>query len=149
MIVDSLQNTDLYAHIDDRLAVAFKFLQTNNLSKLENGKHIIQENEVFAMVSEYTSKNLEDAKWEAHEKYADIQVVISGEEKMGYAPLKKMEVKEAYNPEKDIVILKGEGDYVTARPGTFVVFFPQDAHQPCVAIQGNVPVKKVVIKVMM
>ncbi|HEY4788764.1 MAG TPA: YhcH/YjgK/YiaL family protein [Bacteroidales bacterium] len=149
MIADLLENADLYAHMDDRMAVALKYLQSTDLSKLEIGKHIIEDNEVYAMVSEYNSKNPEDAKWEAHQKYADIQCIISGEEKMGFAPLNAMQVKEAYNAEKDIIILKGTGDYVTAKPGTFIVFFPQDAHQPCVAIKGNVPVRKVVVKVMM
>jgi YhcH/YjgK/YiaL family protein len=149
MIADVLENAHLYAHLNSRLAVGLNYLQNTDLSKLEIGKHVIEDNEVFALVSEYNSKNPEDAKWEAHEKYADIQFLISGEEKMGYAPLKTMQVKEAYNPEKDIVFLKGTGDYITAKPGTFLVFFPQDAHQPCVAINGNVPVRKVVIKVLM
>ena len=149
MIADLLENADLYAHIDDRLAVGLKYLQTTDFSSLAPGKYLIEDSEVFASVSEYNSKKPEDAKWEAHQKYADIQYIISGEEKMGYAPVKDFEVTQAYNAEKDIVFLKGTGDYITAKPGMFVVFFPQDAHQPCVAIAESVAVKKVVLKVLM
>jgi YhcH/YjgK/YiaL family protein len=149
MIADLLNNSDLYAHIDDRLAIAFRYLQTTDFSKLETGRYEVEGKEVYAMVSEYNTKNIEDAKWEAHQKYADVQFVVSGEEKMGYAPLSALEIKETYNSEKDIVILKGSGDYVTVKPGMFVVFFPQDGHQPCVAVHGNAPVKKVVVKVLM
>jgi len=149
MIADLLENANLYSHINDRLALGLNYLKNTDLSKLELGKHVIKEDKVFALVSEYNSKNPEDAKWEAHEKYADIQFLVSGEEKMGYAPLNTMQVSEVYNPDKDIMFLKGTGDYITVKPGTFLVFFPKDAHQPCVAIKGNVPVRKVVVKVMM
>jgi YhcH/YjgK/YiaL family protein len=149
MITDVLEKSDLYAHIDNRLAIAFRYLQTTDFSKVEIGKYEVEGKEVYAMVSEYNTKNREDAKWEAHQKYADVQFLVSGEEKMGYAPVNALEIKEAYNAEKDIVILKGSGDYITVKPGMFVVFFPHDGHQPCVAVNGSAPVKKVVVKVLM
>lgn len=149
MIADLLEKSDLYASIDDRLAVAFRYLQTTDLASLENGKYEIEGKEVYAVVSEYNTKDVAEAKWEAHRNYADVQFIIKGEEKMGFAPLSALEVKEDYNPDKDIVILKGTGDYVTVKPGMFAVFFPQDGHQPCVAVKGSAPVKKVVVKVLM
>jgi len=149
MIADLLENADLYAGMDDRLAVGLRYLQMTDFAKLSPGKYVIEEKEVFASVSEYNSKKPEDAKWEAHQKYADIQYIVSGEEKMGYAPLNTMEVTEAYNPDKDILFLKGKGDYITAKPGTFVIFFPHDAHQPSVAVNESAFVKKVVVKVLM
>ena len=149
MIVDQLKNAKLYFHTSERFAVALKYLQTNDLAKFENGRYEIEDKEVFALVSEYNTKSLAEAKWESHNKYADIQYIVIGEEKMGFAPLGSMEVTEGYNPEKDITFLKGKGDYVTVKPGTFVIFFPQDAHQPGVAVNGSTPVKKVVVKVML
>lgn len=149
MIADLLEKSDMYAQMDDRLAMAFRYLQTTDFSKLENGKYEIEGKEVYAVVSEYNSKNPEDAKWEAHQKYADVQYVVSGIEKMGFGPLTSFEVKDVYNAEKDVVFLKGSGDYVTVKPGMFAVFFPHDAHQPGVAVDENVPVKKVVVKVLM
>ena len=38
-------------------------------------------------VSEYLTKNEEDAKFEAHHKYIDIQYVINGAEQMSITPL--------------------------------------------------------------
>jgi YhcH/YjgK/YiaL family protein len=149
MIADQLKNANLYAHLGTRFAVALKYLQNNDWTKFEVGRHEIEDGEVFALVSEYPSKKVEDTKWEAHKKFADIQFIISGEEKMGYAPIDTMSAKEAYNPEKDIIFLNGSGDYITAKPGTFIIFFPHDAHQPGVAANGSVPVKKLVIKVLM
>jgi len=149
MIADQLAKANMYARLGDRFAVALKYLQTNDWAKLEVGKYEIEGSDVFAIVSEYQSKKLEDAKWEAHNKYADIQFIISGEEKMGYAPLSTMTEKDSYNPEKDIVFLDGSGDYITAKPGMFIIFFPHDAHRPSVAVGASLAVKKVVIKVLM
>jgi len=147
MIVDQLENSALYGSLSTRLAAAFNYLISANLNTIEVGKYEIEGSEVFAMVSEYKPKNEADAKWEAHQNYADVQYIVSGEEKLGYAPLETMEIKEAYNPDKDIIILNGSGDYITATPGTFLVFFPHDAHQPCVTTGLDCTVKKVVVKV--
>jgi len=149
MIVDLIENSAHYARIDNRLAIGLKYLQTTDLSNLEPGKYPIKENEVFALVSEYNSKQVEDARWEAHQKYADIQYLVHGEEQMGYAPVRDFEVIQPYHPDNDIVFMEGSGDYISVRPGMFVIFFPQDAHQPGVAINGSMPVRKVVVKVLM
>ncbi len=149
MIVDLIENSALYAHIDDRLAIGLKYLQTTDFSNLEPGKYLIKDHEVFAMVSDYNSKLAEDARWEAHRKYADIQYLVHGEEQMGYAPVREFEASQPYNPDNDIVFLVGRGDYISVRPGMFVIFFPQDAHQPGVAITESMPVRKVVVKVLM
>ena len=147
MIVDQLENGSLYGKISDRIAKALDYLKNKDFLEIETGKYEIEGKDLFAMVSEYQTKNLDDAKWEAHQSYADVQFIVSGEEKMGYAPLETMEIKEPYNAEKDIIILTGSGDYVTATPGTFIIFFPHDAHQPCVSIGVGSKVKKVVVKV--
>jgi biopolymer transport protein ExbD len=33
-------------------------------------------------------------------------------------------------PEKDVVLLKGDGDFLTVLPGYFMITFPEDAHSP-------------------
>ena len=106
MIVDQLENANTYVHISNRLAVALRYLQTNDMSKFAVGTYEIEDREIYVIVSEYTSKNIENAKWESHKKYADIQFVLSGIEKMGHAPIKNMEVIENYNSDKDVTILR-------------------------------------------
>lgn len=148
MIADQLENSEIYNPIDERFAKAFRYLSSTNFSKVEVGKYEIEGKDIYAIVSEYQTKPETEAKWEAHHNYIDIQYIVSGEERMGYAPLETMEIKEPYNPEKDVIFLEGSGDYITATPGTFVVFFPHDAHQPTVSIGNGSLVKKVVIKVL-
>jgi len=38
-----------------------------------------------------------------------------------------------YDEVKDFQALQAEGDFITVRPGMFVIFAPQDAHMPNIA----------------
>jgi YhcH/YjgK/YiaL family protein len=147
MITDRLEYYNIYTRISDRIANALMYLLTTDLKSLEKGTYIVEEDEIFAQVSEYVTKPADELKWESHFKFVDIQVIIEGEEKIGFAPLERMRIIEPYNDEKDIQFLSGKGDYLTARPGSFTMFFPHDAHQPGIATEGFSKVKKVVLKV--
>lgn len=149
MIADTLNHSAVYKCLSPNFKKAFDFLMQVDLASLPLGKHAIDGENVFVILSEYTTKALSDARWEAHRMYADIQLLLAGEEKIGYSPLTSMKVTEDYNPAKDILFLTGNGDYITLKPSVFAVFFPHDAHQPCVATGNQQGVKKVVVKVRM
>lgn len=149
MIFDCSNYLSQYAGLGPGFQKAFAYLAQTDLKNLEPGKYAIDGDKVFALVSSYVPKPVDQAKWEAHKKYADIQVVLEGSEKQGFAPMKKAFVTEAYIPERDIEFLSIEqGNYLTMSPGVFAVYFPQDAHQPGVEAVPGGPVKKVVIKVL-
>jgi YhcH/YjgK/YiaL family protein len=125
---------------------AFKFLG-DNLETKEPGKYEIYGDNVYAIVTEAPSKQLEAAKWEAHEKFIDIQYVIKGEEKIGITPLSTVTVSKPYDETNDYALYEADGPLYTARPGTFFLFFPDDVHRPNILVKGFDVVKKVVIKV--
>ncbi len=149
MIVDKLSNATLYQRLTPRISIALEYLQSTDFSKLEPGKYEVAGKEIYALVSAYNTKKLEDARWEAHRKYLDIQYVIEGAEQMGFTPIDNLKQVDEYSQEKDILFFTGSGDYVTIEAGMFAFFFPQDGHQPCVEIGESKLVKKVVIKVLM
>ncbi len=149
MITDSLINIALYKCLSKNFATAIDFFLKNDLNTLPLGKTLIDGDTVFVSINEYTCKDISLAKWESHKKYADIQLVLKGSEKMGFAPLDGMTVLEDYNIEKDLIFYNGSGDYVTVDQSKFVIFMPQDAHQPGVCIGQSEEVKKVVFKVLM
>jgi YhcH/YjgK/YiaL family protein len=128
---------------------AFKFLKSNDLSKLELKRYDIDGDNLFATVSEYLSKNEETTRFEAHRKYIDIQYVISGKEIMNIAPLyTAKEVVTPYDATKDIEFLTIEKiDKYIATPSNFFIFFPDDAHRPGLKDGVNANVRKIVIKV--
>ena len=133
----------------DRLQKAFQYLKTTDLTNAGLGKTALEGESLFASVAEYFPKNKEEVRYESHEKYIDIQYVISGKELMGITTRDKVIVDEDYNEEKDITFFTFDGgDYRLATPANFLVFFPDDMHRPSVSTGDSVLVKKVVIKVM-
>ena len=122
MIVDTLQNANAYKLIHKNFATAFDFLQKTDLTSLPVGKTAIDGNNVIVNINDYTTKPLTEAKWEAHITYADIQMVISGEELIGYTPIEMLTVTEKYNKEKDILFLDGQGEYINMHSGKFAIF---------------------------
>jgi YhcH/YjgK/YiaL family protein len=126
---------------------AFAFLKTNDLPNLAPGKYKLVGDSVYVSVTEGPLKDFDQTQWESHRKYIDVQYVARGKEKIGVVPVAKATVTEPYNEAKDVAHYKSEGTYYVAEPGTFFIFFPEDAHRPSIKVEeGNE--KKVVVKVM-
>lgn len=83
---------------------------------------------------------------EAHRKYADLQAVLEGEERIDWVPLGSLrEESEEYSKGGDIAFYSGgEHMRVTLSAGEFLILFPGDAHKPCIRSGGKV--KKAVVK---
>ncbi len=146
MIIDVISNSDKYLSLHKDFKLVFDYIKNNDLSKMDCGKHEIRGNEVFFNLQEYETKPIQ--KLEAHRKYIDIQVVVSGEEYMGYTNFDNTTVSEQYNDEKDIMFLLGNVDKVLAYNKTFVIFYPQDAHMPALSVKEPMRVKKAIFKIL-
>jgi biofilm protein TabA len=147
MIFDTLENMHLYAGlIPARLYQGLQFLRDTDLTTLAIGRHDIDADNLYALVQEYTTRPFEQGKWEAHRKYIDIQHMVSGIERMGFANLAFMQLGE-YFPDRDFQSLSGLGSSVDVLPGAFTIFFPQDAHMPGLCVDQPVPIRKVVLKI--
>jgi YhcH/YjgK/YiaL family protein len=127
---------------------AFVFLKEHDLQTLAKGKYPIDGDNVFASVTEDPSKDFDKTGWESHRKYIDVQCVIIGEEKMGKSPVAEATVTKPYDESKDVANYTASGKFYTLPAGTFIIFFPADAHRPNISPDGNKKVvKKIVIKV--
>jgi YhcH/YjgK/YiaL family protein len=133
----------------DRWDKAFTFLKENDLTKLEVKRYDLDGDNVYALISEYLTKNEDEARYEAHQKYIDIQYVISGKEQIGIAPMSmKKEILEPYDTTRDIMFLTvNQIKNLKANPDRFFIFFPDDIHRPGLKDGENLQVRKVVIKV--
>lgn len=147
MIIDKITNCHNYFSINTRLSTAFEYILSQDFSKFEPGRYDVDGNEIYAMVSEYETKNISVCKWEAHRKYLDIQFLVKGSEVFGYANIDTLKTIQTYSEEKDCLLLEGEGEFLKLGKDTFIIAFPQDAHMPGTADKISVPVKKVVVKV--
>jgi biofilm protein TabA len=125
---------------------AFDFMKTHDLVNIATGKYAIMGDTVFASITEDPSKKMEDAKWESHKKYIDLQYIIKGKEIIGVADASKATVTKPYTP--DAMNYIADGTYYTTDSGTFFLFFPNDAHRPVIKADGYDVVKKIVIKIL-
>ena len=146
MIIDQLAHAGVYRQLSPLLAEALRFLQHTNLAALADGRFELEADGEFAEVENYTTKPVKEKRWEAHRKYADLQVIISGAEWMGYSPIETLKVIEPYDQAKDIEWLQGEGSFVPLPAGSFEILSPQDAHMPGVCFKQSGTVKKLVFK---
>lgn len=147
MIIDKLLNMHLYSNIGDRINKAFNYLKTTDFSKTEPGKYDIDGDSIFALVSEYKTKDESDGKLEAHKSYLDVQFVAEGKELMGYVPLKNQKVLIPFNEQNDITFYEGSKSFTLVEKGMFAIFFPTDIHMPGIKCDNSEYVKKVVVKV--
>jgi YhcH/YjgK/YiaL family protein len=147
MILDSIDNIDLYKGLGDKFTKALNYLKETNFEKLENGKYELEGKDVIAAVSRYKTKPVEEGEWEAHKNHIDIQFIASGSEIIGYSFLKDMKPITEYNPEKDVRFFEGEGQSAKALKNTFLILFPTDVHMPGIRINEAEDVIKVVVKV--
>lgn len=146
MIVDRLEHADRYCEMYPAFAKAFAFLNQENLAQLSPGRHEIDGDRLFCSISKGPGRSRSEANLEAHRKYIDIQYVIAGTEEYGWKPTADCRiVHTAYDAEKDIGFFKDVPDSWNDVPaGSFVIFFPQDAHAPLV---GAGEIHKAVLKI--
>ena len=147
MILDTLDNYELYSSINERIAKGFAFIRNTDLDAIASGRHDIEGDTIFALVQEYPTKPLNNCKLESHQRYIDIQYMIRGEELIGVTT-KNNQVVIEQNPERDYIFYEGDTSLVLVKQGMFTIFFPDDIHQPCVQVKSPSEVKKVVIKVL-
>lgn len=145
--IDKREFAVAYHKNPERWNAAFKFMGSSDLAGLENKRYDIDGDNVYALVSQYMSKD--EAQFEAHRKYVDIQYVVSGVEQMGMAPLSALDVNTViYDEGRDIEFMTvKDSTYRKATPENFLLFFPSVIHKPGMKIDQNTEIKKVVIKV--
>ncbi|EHQ30161.1 YhcH/YjgK/YiaL family protein [Mucilaginibacter paludis] len=126
---------------------AFAYLKNTDLDKLPVGKYPIDGDNCFASVTDNPTKPYEQTAWESHRKYIDLQYVIQGAEKMAVIPVSEAKVTAPYLEAKDVAHYDAEGKVYEARPGSFFLFFPPDAHRPNIKVDGIEHDKKIVLKI--
>jgi biofilm protein TabA len=148
MILDILSHRGRYRGIGSGIERALDYLAKTDFAALEDGKHPIETDEIYALVMSYDTEPESARSFEAHRRYLDVQCILSGREFIYWAPMEELTPKGEYSDEKDIVFLSGEARArLQLTPGSFAVFYPEDAHKPNCAWDGPQTMRKVVVKV--
>lgn len=138
---------------DDRnFKVAFEWIRSEIWKTLEVGTYQLDGKNVYAMIQSYESKPREKGLFEKHIMYADVQMVISGQEMM-YTTQDNLLIgqsEKGYDDSGDIIFFSHyhpKANSIVMDPGLVCVLYPDDAHIPCVAVEEPKPIRKLVVKV--
>jgi YhcH/YjgK/YiaL family protein len=133
MIADRLEQAGRYRGMHPGLDRGLEALRRLAGDPPPDGRHELEGRDLYAILSTYEPGDPADKRFEAHRRYADIQVVLRGGEVLYWAPLEGLAEQRAYAPEEDIAFYEdppGGGVGLPLEPGAFAVLFPEDAHKP-------------------
>lgn len=147
MILTSLTNADLYATIHPRLAQGIAYLRSGDWQGKAPGTYVLDGDALSANIQQYDTIQPDEARWEAHRVYTDIQYVISGREGIAVGMLENFTPITEYAPDKDILFFDGSGDVVDLDAGMLTILFPHDVHKPRLTAGEPSHVEKIVLKV--
>lgn len=146
MIFSNLIQSERYAALHPLFPRAFDHIRNTDMFALAPGRYDIVGDDLFAIVELVQGRTREMAQLECHRKYIDIQLLLEGDETMGWKPL-----TDCHNPvsefsiEKDIQFFRdAPASWIAVPPEHFCIFFPDDAHAPLV---GSGEIRKVIFKI--
>ncbi len=145
MINDCIKNIDKYSEFPKEICEFIK----NMPFDIECKKHKINEDD-YVNVEMYETKIPEKGVFESHQKYIDIQIILSGVERIDFINTSELSVDIPYNAEKDIIFYKHEtldAGRVVLKQGQFAIFYPYEAHMPQLCVRKTSVVKKAVVKI--
>ena len=115
MIVDVLANSERIEGLNPYFKVVFDYIKTHDLASMPVGRIDIDGDNAYLKIEDAKGRKTEEAVYERHDKYIDFTFYRDPVERV-----------------------------FTLSPGEFVIFFPEDAHAPCI---GEGVIRKVVAKV--
>ena len=147
MIYAEMSDLTKYLGINKNLDTAIRFLEHLDLGTLVSGRNEVDGDNVFINRFGYETMPEEKAFFEAHEDYADIHLIVSGEEKIGVSDPRFLKEFDR-NPADDFIGYHGAVEnYSHMTTDKFLVAFPGEAHMVKVQFEGPVRVEKAVVKV--
>lgn len=145
MIVDRIERFQQYSRSVPEIYEVMKFVEKVKKENVPVGKYPLQNG--FVLVQEGQTRRYEEADFEVHRKYIDIQVLVSGMEYVEYADISDLTTKVPFDEEKDLELMEGAGYKIQIKPDMFYILYPSDGHKPCCHESVPTSYKKVLAKV--
>ena len=149
MIIAKKTHALCYRGIHPRLDKALELLQDDAFIASVTGpdKVFIEGDALYAFRNDYSTVPYEETFFEAHRKYLDIQMVVSGQERCDVAD--PATLGEPFREKTDFKGYHGEAEQsVILRQDNFMIVFPGDAHRLKIAVDQPETISKVVFKVL-
>lgn len=144
MIYDKLEKITTYSALFSELV---EYIKKTNLNTLPIGKNEISDT-LFVLVNEYKTSIADTDILENHAKFIDVQVILSGEERVAVSH-SYSEITKEYDQEADYELVRANGQLFRFAEKYFMIFYPGEYHRPGISVKEPALVKKLVFKVKM
>ena len=143
--LNSLPSAGLHPVLQQALTLAI----AANPQEKTPGRYTLQGENIFMNVMQLATQSPEQKKAELHQQYIDIQMLLSGEERILFGMTDSARHCEEMHIEDDYQLCSQIADEqaMVLKPGKFVIFMPGEPHKPGCVVQTPMDIKKVVIKV--
>ncbi|AGH80060.1 mannitol dehydrogenase [Psychromonas sp. CNPT3] len=148
MLFGNVRQLELVAYTHKNISLWIKealiIAQSNN-----DGKHSIGDEGVFVVLASVTTEPEADRKAEFHREHIDIQILLEGEERLGYSNTLSVEDKARIPAEDDLYFVDDveNENFVNLKSGDYALFYPGQIHRPLCAIDQVVAIRKAIIKI--
>ena len=147
MIFDKLSNYSSYFRSSEMKSILEDVIQNYSIASKDDTYQ--QFDHYYIKVMSPETLEVSDII-ESHQREIDIQILLSGAEKIKIFSKENVEIKSDYNPEIDCTFYTPISDphsEIVLQPGYFAMFFPQDIHNPLIANNTIQSLKKIVVKI--
>lgn len=150
MIIGELKDLEKYASTNKNFPEAMAFLRKCLADNVPDGKYTNDNDNFYLSISAGKNGKKDSIKAEAHKKYIDIQIALSGGEVIYIPETAATDVCEPYDPARDVEfyapVPESSCHRVMLNEGTFAIFFAGELHAPSHPV-GDGSIRKVVVKV--
>lgn len=147
MIFGNVENLREYPFLEEQVRECFAYAKEHDLAAYEKGSHVIDGDRLFVNIVEYETVAASERFWEAHKRYLDVHLMLSGTEQIDLNFLQNMALLP-YVEKDDFLPMKGEkNSSVVLGAGDFLICYPSDAHRTAVAAGESQNIKKAIFKV--
>ena len=149
MIYCAKQALERYRGLHPNLDRAIDELAIRNLAQLPMGQTAVDEDRVFFNRFDYITGDCAQALFETHLRYADIHLLLSGEEEIAVAHA-QAHMEAERDETRDYIGTRGERECnCVMQPHKALIVFPGEAHRSGQMRGEPCAVQKVVCKVLM
>ncbi|MCT7579918.1 YhcH/YjgK/YiaL family protein [Aliarcobacter butzleri] len=132
--------------LQDKSSKEYKSLEN---IKIGDCNKIVLDESCFVLEQAYILKDKKDCFFESHKKYIDIQYIFYGTEIMEVENINNLEIIQEYNESLDYAkhAQSINSSSLLIRENELAIFYPSDAHMPCLKVDKNEKIIKAVFKV--
>ena len=119
-------------------------------TKVDECNKIVLDENCFVLEQSYITKNKENCLFESHKKYIDIQYMFEGDEIMEVENVNNLELSSIYDEKLDYAkhFQSTTSSSLKIKETEMAIFYPNDAHMPCIKIDENKKIIKAVFKIL-